>query len=205
METSFPIRAKTDHRFYFRFLLIGVVALGFALWSLYDGAIGYPNQRERALEYLRLEQADRTDEWPQFAREQGWPTDPPGVPKTQADFIVQYIMAGIAGAIGLWLLIVVLRSRGRWIEASESRLTSSWGQGFDFDSVVSLDKKKWDKGIARVTYQEGNRKKRFVIDNYKFARQPTNGILCALEEKIDVDKIVGGPPETPPTAEGDLA
>ena len=200
-----PVRATTDNRFYLRFLVIGVVAIGFALWSLYDGAIAYPAQRERALKYQELEKEDRVKEWPDVARAQGWPTDTPGTPKTDADFLVQYIMATIAGTIGLWLLIVVLRSRGRWIEGSETGITSSWGQSFDFDSVESLDKKRWNKGIAKVTYLEGKRKKQFVIDNYKFKRQETDTILRTLESRIGADKIVGGEPEPPPEEQGEEA
>ena len=200
-----PVRATTDNRFYLRFLVIGVVAIGFALWSAYDGAIAYPAQRERALKYQELEKEDRVKEWPEVARAQGWPTDTPGTPKTDADFLVQYIMAAIAGTIGLWLLIVVLRSRGRWIEGSETGISSSWGRSFDFDSVESLDKKRWNKGIAKVKYREGKRKKQFVIDNYKFKRQETDTILRALESKIGADKIVGGEPEPPPEDQGEEA
>jgi hypothetical protein len=157
------------------------------------------------LKYQELEKEDRVKDWPQFARDQGWPTDTPGAPKTDADFMVQYIMAAIAGSIGLWLLIVVLRSRGRWIEGTETGVTSSWGRGFDFDSVESLDKKRWNKGIAKVKYREGKRKKQFVIDNYKFKRQETDTILRALESKIGADKIVGGEPEPPPEDQGEEA
>ena len=61
-----------------------------------------------------------------------------------------------------------------------------------------LNKRKWrDKGIAKVTYRDGNRKRRFVIDDYKFHRHPTDAILYELEQKIGVDKITGGPPESP--------
>ena len=46
--------------------------------------------------------------------------------------------------LGVW------RARGRWIESSDSGLTSSWGQSVDFDKIKSLDKRKWrNKGIAR--------------------------------------------------------
>ena len=40
-----PIRADNDPRFSRRFLIMGIVAIGFGLWSLYDGMVKYPAQR----------------------------------------------------------------------------------------------------------------------------------------------------------------
>lgn len=198
MTPSTTIRANVDPKFYSRFKLIAVAALGFALWSLYDGFVTYPNQRERALKYYEFEKEGRISEWREYALERGWPTVTPGEPKTDGNIIMQYFMATVAGTVSLVLLVVVLRSRGRWIEASETGLTSSWGQSFEFDQVLSLNKKQWpDKGIARIKYEQGKRRKQFVLDNYKFLRQATGDILRQLESKIETDKIVGGQPEPP--------
>ena len=110
---------------------------------------------------------------------------------------MQYVMAAVTGAIGLWLLWGVWRARGRWIESSDAGLTSSWGQSLDFDKIVSLDKRKWrNKGIAKITYDDGRRNRRFVLDDYKFDRATTGEILREVEAKIDPDMITGGPPET---------
>jgi hypothetical protein len=189
-----------------RFLLIGVAAFAFALWSLYDGAVKYPKQRERALEFQKLDGDGRRDEWDEYARQRGWPTDLPGEPKTEADFVMQYILAAVSATVGLVLLFVVWRSRGRWIEVNESGLESSWGQRVDFDRIVSVNKKQWrDKGIAGIKYEHGRRRRRFVLDNYKYDRQTTDMILCLVESKIGVDKIVGGPPEPPSGEPGEDA
>ena len=89
------------------------------------------------------------------------------------------------------------RNRGRWIEASKTGIASSWGQNVDFDRVVSLDKKKWDKkGIAKVLYEDGNRRRRFVIDDFKFKREPTDRILRQLESRLQPEQITGGVPES---------
>ena len=182
---------------------MGVVAVGFALYCLYDGFIGYPNQRKRALAYHELENemlgqdpiAFR-DRWHEIARQNNWPTTYPGEPKSQGDILMQFVMAAGAGVIGLWLLSGSWLARGRWIESTDTGINSSWGQSFNFDQVVSLNKRKWrDKGIAKVTYDEGGRKRRFVIDDYKFDRYPTDDILRELEVNIDPALITGGPPE----------
>jgi hypothetical protein len=99
----------------------------------------------------------------------------------------------------------VWRSRGRWIEADETGLTSSWGQRFDYDQVLAVEKRIWrSKGIAKIKYEDGKRKRRFVLDNYKFKRRETDAILYELEGRIGPDKIVGGPPE-PLREESELA
>src|SRR5687767_10935019 len=183
------VRTVTDPRYYRRFIIIGLAALGFSLWSLYDGAIGWPKKRERA--YQQFKEAvgeERLDEWEKYAEQTGV--------KGEGDFLMQYVMAAVTGAIGFWLLLGVWRARGRWIESSGSGLTSSWGQSLDFDQIVSLDKRKWrNKGIAKIGYNDGRRNRRFVLDDYKFDRPTTGQILREVEAKIDPDMITGGPPE----------
>jgi hypothetical protein len=113
-------------------------------------------------------------------------------------------MAGIVGVVALLLLSIPLRARARWIEGSDTGITSSWGQSFNYDQVLELNKRQWrSKGIAKVTYQEGNRKRRFVIDDYKFSRYPTDDILYALEQNIAPERITGGPPEPLPEIAGE--
>jgi hypothetical protein len=190
------IRAERDPRFYLRFVIIGWVAIGFALWSLYDGAVKYPQQRERGLLFEKLMEEGRDNEWDKEAAKRGWPTEYPGEPKSEADIQMQYVMVAVAGLIGALVLANVWLSRGRWIEADEEGISSSWGERVPYSSIVSLDKKIWrSKGIARVKYNDGARVRRFVIDDYKFLREPTDNILYELEERIEPDKIVGGPPE----------
>jgi hypothetical protein len=149
----------------------------------------------------KLSEEGRLDEWDELARERGWSTSTSGLgePKQQGDITMQFIMAAGSGLIGLWLISLPLRARGRWIEASETGLTSSWGQSLDFDKITRLDKFRWrSKGIAKITYQDDSgRKRRFVLDNYKFERHSTDAILYELEQRIDPAVITGGPPEPP--------
>jgi hypothetical protein len=42
----------------------------------------------------------------------------------------------------------------------------------------------------------------FVIDDFKFKREATDQILFELEQRIDIERITGGPPEPLP---GELA
>ena len=172
--------------------------------------VAYPNQRERALKYLEFKEAGQEavfggeedgewlEKWRAYAKEQGWPTSNPGEPKTEADFKVQFAMAGLCGVIGIALFAKVFLSLGTWIEADEEGISTSWGQRVPFDQIASINKKDWaKKGLARIRYADNGRTKRFVLDDFKFLRQPTDEIMRLIEQKVDHNKITGGPLEQP--------
>jgi hypothetical protein len=203
MNVMSSIRADNDPKFSRRFLYMGIAAIGFSLWCLYDGFVKYPREQQRALAWEKDFANKTTEEWIAFAEEQGWSTSLPKQSKTDEEYkfsiVSQYVMAAVSGLVGLYLVSIPLRARGRWIESSEDGVTSSWGQSFKFEDVVGLEKRQWrSKGIAKVTYLDGGRKRRFVIDDYKFDRYKTDEILYELEQRIDPAMITGGPPEPPP-------
>jgi len=194
------IRAERDGRFYLRFLLIGLGAMGFALYCLYDGFIGYPLAQERALVFEKLIEEERGDEWDAEATKRGWSTTPPAASKPHEEYEVdvkmQFWMAGLAGLVGFFPLLSVFRSRGRWIEFSGDTLTSSWGETVKMNQVTGLEKRQWrNKGIAKLRYDAGGKRRTFVIDDFKFKRDPTDEILVEIEKQISHDLITGGAPE----------
>jgi hypothetical protein len=201
-----PIRADNDPKFTRRFLFMGIAAIGFALWCLYDGTIKYPREQERALAWEKDFSDKPTEHWIAFAEERGWSTSLPHQSKSEEDYnasiVGQYVMGGVSGLLGIWLISIPLRARGRWIESTGTGITSSWGQSLNYSDIVNLEKRQWrKKGIAKVTYMEDGRKRKFVIDDYKFDRHKTDEILYELEQNIDPDKITGGPPDPPPGSE----
>jgi hypothetical protein len=211
-----PIRADNDPRFSRRFLIMGIVAIGFGLWSLYDGMVKYPAQRvEKFAEFKvdnkqlfedskvkdmtvdQFEQKADHDprlEWGKYMHELGIKSIP--------EIFTQYVQAFVATVAGLFLLSIPIRSRGRWIQADETGITSSWGQSFRYDEVEEINKRRWrDKGIAKVTYVANNRRQLFVIDDFKFVREQMDQILFELEQRIELERITGGPPEPLPGEE----
>jgi hypothetical protein len=206
-----PIRADNDPRYSRRFLIMGIFLFGFALWSLYDGLVQYPAQRKRGFEEFKVDAkelfentrvnaltvdqfeqtADDKHEWAKYSHDRGIKSIP--------EIFTQYVQAAIAGLGGLFLISIPIRARGRWIEADETGITSSWGQSFQYDQIEQVNKRKWrDKGIAKVTYIANDRRKIFVIDDFKFKREPTDQILFELEQRIEVERITGGPLELVP-------
>jgi hypothetical protein len=196
-------RSIDDKRYSRRFILMGAAICGFSLWSLYDGFIKYPREQSRALAYEELEREHRENEWDQLAAEKGWSVQIPQKSKDPTAYDtsikLQYAMAGLTALIGLPMLLMALASRGKWIESSDAGITTSWGESFNFDQILKVDKRKWaKKGIAKVYYQDGDQQRRFVIDDFKFERPTMDRLLYELEQHIDADKIVNGPPEPPP-------
>ena len=193
------IRANIDPRFFLRYVLIAIVCIGFGFYCLYDGFIGYPNQILRAEKFIEIQDENgyvQESAWKKACEENGWSHEYPEEPKTEADIAVQFIMAGVCFPIGFFALSLYLRSLGRWIEASEKGINSSWGQSFYFGEILHLNKKKWDnKGIAKILYSKDKKNKSFVLDNYKFNRDSTTHILLIVESKLRPDQYVNGYPE----------
>ena len=193
------IHADVNMRFFIRFLLIGLFSFVCCSYSLYDAAIGYPNQRVRAHKYEEISKSENENwatEWVDFARDQGWPLQDPGEPKADILILYNYVMAAICTPLGIFFVVRVLRARGRWIEGDDSGVRASWGPEFTYDRVTRLEKRRWKgKGIAKVFFESGGKTKTFVIDDFKFKRDPTDRILCQLEAKIDPDLVTGGPLE----------
>jgi len=146
--------------------------------------------------YQDLKEKDQLDKWEDIAEQRGWSTKDPGKPKEKIDFWIQFVIASLLAVPGLCFLFRYFRARGRWIEADETGLRTSWGQQLEFGQIVSLDKKRWkSKGIARIDYQQNGRKRRLVLDDWKFDADPTKAILLVVESRIDAGQIVGGAPE----------
>ena len=190
------IKTKTAKSFRFRLILLTVLGIGGSLWFLYDGAIAYPKQRVRALKYLEFKEKDQPEAWKEYATEQGWSTKSPGRPKSEADFALQFIMAGMAGLFGIYFLGSLIYMHNLWIELDDNGIRTSKGKEFAFEQIVSINKKKWDsKGIAKVFYDDNGSKRRLVLDDFKCDAQTTRDIMAEIESHISHDKIFGGLPE----------
>ncbi len=207
------VRTKVSSNHLARLALIGSISIGFGLYCLYDGFIGWPNQQKRAHEFIKFHEEQQTlipkpdlkeiaDHWNIYAAEKGWPTGNPGEPKKDYEISLQFVMAGVTGGIGLIFLTQLIMWRGRWIESNDTTITSNRGHQFKLDQIVELDKKKWDKkGIAKVKFQADGQNGRLTLDDCNYDRDTTQKILRHVEANIDHSMIVNGKPEPPLKAE----
>lgn len=232
-ESGVNLRAENNPKFYGRFKWLGIAAIGFMVWSLYDAMINYPEQQIRSEAFLKVAEETLSDTelreavgqphgradvylklkgylkkspelkeaWESKAQAEGWSLAPFKKLRTDGDILSNYIMAVAGGCAGVWFLLTVFRTNGRWFELNDQTITSRWGETFDLDQVTAIDKKLWrDKGIARVRYRNASgRTRTFVVDNYKYHKKTTDTIMRMIEVGAGVDKIINGKPEDDPS------
>lgn len=79
------VKAPISSNYRWRILGVGAMCLGFALWFLYDGFVGYPQATERYAVFYGLNPAnvapaaqdDQMERWKFMADRKGWPEERP--------------------------------------------------------------------------------------------------------------------------------
>jgi hypothetical protein len=66
------LRTNISGKHLIRLTVVGLFCLGFGLYSLYDGMVAWPNQREKGLAYEKLKEEHRENDWPLVVAEHGW-------------------------------------------------------------------------------------------------------------------------------------
>ena len=198
-------RANADKKFLLKFLIISIALIGYLAYCLYDGFYKYPKELKRAEGYAAIKDIDddavRDERWAEITSEKGWKRLP--VPKApdEVEWTIkeQYIQAVLCAIVALPLFIWYFRKKSSWVEADGNSIKSSWGQGFNYEDVVEIDKKKWEKkGIALVKYKSGSDEETFKLDDLAYDRKVMDQILYDLEQAVGEDKIVNGEAERDP-------
>jgi hypothetical protein len=191
-------RANFQHNYRMRYLALAAICLLMAAWFGYDGLIGYPSKLPAAMAYDELRELDsavRAERWKEVAAAQDLSPEVPKktAPEIRSDIFGQYIWGGLNLLVGLPALILLIRSRGKWVEPTAEGLTSSWGETVRFADVTQLDKTKWArKGIAKARYRSsGGGERVFVFDDFKFEREPMGKMLADLEAALSPEQIIG--------------
>jgi len=196
MET---VVAKLSKTWKNRQLMIAGFLAAFALWFIYDGAIGWPAKNEQHAAHEKMKEEGRVAEWPDYSRKQGWPLKPPDHAYDADQIRQQFYLAGFALAgsgVALALLVVCLP---RTMRADDDAAYSPKGLRVPFSNVTAVDKKKWDsKGIAIAHYRENGDSKKLVIDDYKY--QGADEILKRIEEHLGNQSPSAGSAESAPVS-----
>lgn len=178
-----------------RWLILTAFFCAGALWFFYDGFIGYPKVAERykVYEQVARDAIDRGDAedmedpalqliWEKYAIEQGWKIDKPKNHdeddfQEQKNFGIGLLV--ISGGLLVWF---VLSHRQR-VTFDGTTITAPNGTQVKADQIIDLDKKKWEnKGIVYAVYEEGGKRKKLVLDDYKFGG--TVEIIDELERRL---------------------
>jgi len=191
------IRADYEEGFFRKFLLIALVCFAYSLWCLYDGLIAYPAKLQRAQVYhteLAPLGEQRSKAWIERTEQKGWPQDIPKEPaKIENDIVWQYIQIAICLVIGVPLLLKYALARGTYIEADQQEIRPSWRtRAIPVAAISKIDKSRWKKkGIAKLYYQIEGQSHSFVLDDFKFARQPMSEIMSLAERNLPDTAIIG--------------
>ena len=176
---------------------------GIAAWFLYDGYITWPAEDQRFDEYTEIKQGlvdagkidaevehDDSDAlklaWKRHAEANGYKID---LPKERTDaaigeqLVIGWVMMSGAAVFGLW----VLWNHRLRITTEGDTVIGVSGQRVEIDSIIGMDRKKWDnKGIAYAIYEEGGKQKRLCLDEHKF--KGCEAVILEAERRIEARK-----------------
>lgn len=196
------VTARISAGFRWRRALLAVVLIGWALWSLYDGLIAYPEQRRRAEAYAEIQDRGGNDwvaEWERTAAGNGWPGDNPGTPRSDADVFLQYVFVVLTLPPGLLCAWSFVSSFRRWIGLDGEVLVTHSGKRIAFDAITDLDLRRWErKGIAVVQYEQDGRRGKLVLDDWKYDQAATEAMVAQVRGHLGL----AAEPVAASTAEG---
>jgi hypothetical protein len=165
--------------------LVPFLFIGFALYFLYDGAIGYRRSDERWNKYQELtaHTGGKTEEWEKFATAKGWKTTPPEHYMGPEKYAQQYWAAGLTALVGLSALTYwqvqrkrVIRNDAEGIYDPATRALVRYGE------ITRIDKTSWkSKGFAYVHYGTG---RKITLDDAKYDPVALTTVLEETEGKV---------------------
>lgn len=198
--------ANAQQGYLLKYLIIGIAALAYGCWNLYDAVLVYPNYRPLAHEYESLQgpldengksampDGELQSRWQALATENDWPLSVPKL-NPEIDFLVlsNYFIGSIFSIIGLGCLFIAATTFGKKVQLDENILTDHKGNTIDINFITEIDKKRWEKkGLAALTATENGQTKKLILDDLKFDRQVVDDILLHVENTVGVDKIING-------------
>lgn len=188
------IRANVHQPFFRKFLYVFLGCTAFAGWCLYDGLVAYPNKLTIAEAYEELPEEDRREAWKELATEKGWPTLTPSktAQDIRHDIGSQFMMVVLCMLFGVPALIMFMSGQGTWVEGDETLIRNSKGQEVPIDTITKIDKRRWDaKGIAKIHYEVDGKKKKFVMDDFKYDRETMGQLMTFAESNLSEEDVVG--------------
>ena len=183
------IKAAINPGYMIRLVVVAIITLIGGLWFSYDGFVGYPHQQKVALAYVQFQEEGRVNQWPGYAKSQGWAVTPE-TPKSDSDIWLQRLLGAVALPIGLVFGLATLRSMGRYVACDDEGIFTGSSPKVPFDAITQIDKSRWQKkGIVVVRYELNGKTGRIVMDDWKMHTQNTEQILRTLEQKTGLENV----------------
>lgn len=186
-------------------IIMSLFIFGVAGWFFYDGMVAWPSEEERfqvydqlATEMIEGKEALDTDDsrfvlaWRRVAEEKGWKEKPPKH-RSDAALKTQVMIGGLFALGGVIFASWVVWNHTLSIRAEGEFVYSARGKKVPLDAIVEMDRRKWkNKGIAVAIYEENGRRRKLILDDYKF--EGTEPIILEAERRI-AERSGGGVPE----------
>ncbi|MGB0259013.1 MAG: hypothetical protein ACPGES_10200, partial [Coraliomargarita sp.] len=119
----------------------------------------------------------------QLGLSNGYKIDPPKERTDEAireQRVIGWVMISGAAIFGLW----VLWNHRLRITTEGDAVIGVSGERVEIDSIVGMDRKKWDnKGIAYAIYEVNGKQKRLCLDEHKF--KGCEAIILEAERRIE--------------------
>jgi hypothetical protein len=165
------------------FVALFLIAIG--LWFFVDGKWTWPRSNARWKEHHQLEKENRLAEWPAVAQKHGWKTEPPHKYYEQDEILLQFVLGTLAAGAGAITIAYWLTQKNGIVKTEEEALVLPNGRRVPFTAITGLGLKKWEsKGLARVRFELAGKGGEFVLDDYKYDRDPTHEILSEIETHL---------------------
>jgi len=194
------VRAVADNKFIRKYVFLALAGLGLCLWGVYDSIYKFPKELAMAIEFDKIKDQEKANiKWQKIATENehlGWELEiPHNSAKTVRGYMNfnRFVTFGGLGLLSFFLLKYV-RTRGSWMESTDTGINTSWGKSLEFDNVTKINKSRWEaKGIAKVSYTDANEKgQTMVFDDFKYDREPMAELMTLCEQGLEPSQIVGG-------------
>jgi hypothetical protein len=175
------VHARISKEWRRRMTFMAIMLNGSALWFLYDGLIAWPSEQKRYEQLVTItadvvpEGTKLTDKDPAVAR--AWADYaakndlPAKLPKHRSpgDLSGQRLIGGVFLFFGLSFVGWVALQHRKSVRADGDIITGAGGETVHFDSIVEMDRRKWEnKGIAYAIYEKDGKRRRLCLDDHKF-------------------------------------
>lgn len=181
------VDARISNAWRKRMLFLFFMIFGSGAWFLSDGYHFWPGEAARYAEFSEIKQGlieegkveeetkveDKDNDylriaWEQHARENGYRSK---IPKERtASAIRDQKVIGWTMIVGsLFFAAWVAWNHKLRVQAQGETIIGVKGEQVAFDSIIKLDRKKWDsKGIMYAIYEDGEKQKILTLDAHKF-------------------------------------
>jgi hypothetical protein len=155
------IVARADTWYRRKWLLIGLAALGWGWWSLYDGFVKWPRDNVQAIEE---------------AKAAGKPV-PEKLPHDDLGIFLNKLIGIGLQPLGAFILYWGWHSSRGQYRFTVDTLHVPGHPPVPIDAIRAIDESKWDrKGIAYIDYEVNGATGRIKLDDYAYERTPTDQI-----------------------------